>query len=141
MKHKTSYIKYLIYSIIIVVLSVYLLFIKKPSSENKKSDIKAEVYIPDIKQNLQEVSLGDTIKTRFVIYNTGKAPFVIIDSRKSCGCFDIEWDRKPVSRNDSTVINVMFYAKEEGGFIQKFTTFSNAVNSPHIFTIHGHVIK
>ena len=139
----TTVNKYLVCFVATVVIFCMILLHFKHFDPIKsdKSDIKTEVSIPYRQKKLPEISIGSSATAKFTIYNTGEKPYVIIDVRKSCSCFDIKWDKKPILKNDSTIISVTYHAKDKNSFVQRFTVFSNAIDSPHTFIINGSVLE
>ena len=76
----------------------------------------------------------------FKFKNTGNAPLIISDAKKSCGCTVPTWPKEPIKPGESSVIKVK-YATDRIGVINKTVTIiSNAERPNIVLRIKGKVI-
>ena len=82
---------------------------------------------------------GDGVCT-FVFTNTGNAPLIITDAKKSCGCTVPSWPKEPIAPGQSAEIKVKYDTKRSGMINKSVSVISNAVNEPtSVLRIKGRV--
>jgi hypothetical protein len=97
-----------------------------------------------IKVDKTEFDLGtinkEDVKTVSVsIKNCGQSPFFIFDTRASCGCTDITYEKKPISPDSTTEISITYNADDIGHFNKTVSVHGNVKDSPLIIRLKGNV--
>lgn len=65
---------------------------------------------------------GEIISGSFTLSNKGSEPYVIGDVTTTCGCTDVEYDRKPIVAGESSVVKFTFNSSGKfGAQIQYFS--------------------
>jgi hypothetical protein len=76
----------------------------------------------------------------FEFTNTGNAPLIISDAKKSCGCTIPSWPKEPIAPGAKGTIKVQYDMKRPGAINKSITILSNAVNEPSkVIRIKGNV--
>lgn len=85
------------------------------------------------------IAMGVPVKAEFTFRNTGKAPLVIKDVRKSCGCTSVSFPREPIMPGKTGTISAEYDASDMGVFNKKLTVLANTSEGMHTLTIKGNV--
>lgn len=84
---------------------------------------------------------GADATSTFVFKNTGNAPLIIADAKKSCGCTVPSWPKEPIAPGASAEIVVKYDSKRPGAINKSVTIVSNAVNEPtKVIRIKGNIL-
>lgn len=75
-----------------------------------------------------------------VITNTGKERLVIHNITTSCGCTQVEYDKRPIVPGKSTILTVHYEAEEVGYFNKTIDIYSNTGISPVKVQIKGEAL-
>lgn len=89
--------------------------------------------------DLGTLERGKEVKVSVTILNTGGAPFIIHDTRASCGCTSINYTKEPVLSNLTTEIEITYNAEDRGYFHKTVSIYGNIDNSPLIIKLKGSV--
>ncbi|MEA4919283.1 DUF1573 domain-containing protein [Proteiniphilum sp.] len=100
---------------------------------------KTSVEIDQTEFDLGTIRQGKPVTITTTIRNTGDAPFIIFNTRSSCGCTDVLYDRKPVLPDSLTEISITYDADDSGYFHKTVSIHGNAEESPFILKIKGNV--
>lgn len=96
------------------------LYIKKISETydtvNEKEDNNTLGEVSPIKADLGIIKVGETKKQLFELKNTGDKPLVIITTSTTCSCASVEFEKKPIMPNETTVVGVTMKPKDIGFF-------------------------
>lgn len=96
------------------------LYIKKISETydtvNEKEDNNTIGEVSPIKADLGIIKVGETKKQLFELKNTGDKPLVIITTSTTCSCASVEFQKKPIMPNETSVVEVTMKPKETGFF-------------------------
>lgn len=96
------------------------LYIKQISetydTANEKEDNKTLAEVNPIKADLGMMKVGETKKQFFELKNTGDKPLVIITTSTTCSCASVEFEKKPIKPNETTVVEVTMKPKDNGFF-------------------------
>jgi Protein of unknown function (DUF1573) len=85
-----------------------------------------------------ELENGANGTCTFTFKNSGTAPLIITDAKKTCGCTVPSWPKEPIAPGASATITVKYDTKRPGNFNKNVTIYSNAVNTPEkIIKIKG----
>lgn len=76
-----------------------------------------------------------TVTARF--HNVGEFPFVIYDTRASCGCTSINYSKEPTLPGSSMEIEITYNAEDTGYFNKTISIYGNMDNSPLIIRLKG----
>lgn len=101
----------------------------------------ARIKISNSICNLGDVFLNKTAVTKVEITNISAVPLVIVNINASCDCTVVEWNKAVVNEGEKLGISIKFLAKNMGPFSKRIVIISNALNSPHIVTLKGRVVK
>lgn len=89
-----------------------------------------------------EVKYGEEAVCTFEFKNTGNAPLIISDAKKSCGCTVPSWPKEPIAPGATGKITVKYDTKRPGPINKSVTIISNATNEPtKVLRIKGHVLE
>jgi hypothetical protein len=66
----------------------------------------------------------------FVFTNTGTAPLVISEVKKTCGCTVPSWPKEPIKPGATSKIKVHYDTKRIGNINKAITIYSNATDEP-----------
>lgn len=120
------------------IRKAYLSIIKGKQIENQYTDScisKAELSTYNVE--LGEMSLKTKKSTNIMIRNVGKYPLIIQEVRTSCGCIQIDYNRKPIKEGESGNINVIYHATNLGVINKDVNVYCNTKESPYIIKIRG----
>ena len=106
----------------------------KPQNEPVISFQKTEHDFGDVVQ-------GSIIEHDFIFENRGIKPIFISDIITTCGCIDVEWIDKPVTKGKTAILKVKFDTSGKSGYQNKLITIvSNAVNEEERIVMKGNVL-
>ena len=97
------------------------------TADNTDFDLGTIPYIWDAK------TVGVSIK------NVGDSPFMIFDTRASCGCTHIDYEKKPVHPDGTTTVNITYNADDRGYSNKTVSVYGNIENSPLIVKLKGNI--
>jgi len=80
-----------------------------------------------------------TYKAEFTIENSGENPLILYQVSASCGCTEVEWDKRPVMPHQRTTIKVTLALGNEGLFNKVITVYGNIEPSPLVLRVTGTV--
>ena len=126
---------------IILTLNVILIGIlatAQPASIGNLNQAKIEFETETIDYGTIEQHANGIREFKFK--NMGKAPFIISDVSKSCGCTVPTWPKEPIKPGESSSIKVKYAADRIGPINKSVTLISNAKRSTIILRIKGKVI-
>ena len=98
-------------------------------------DSKAELATNHV--NLGELPLNTTQNANVVVRNTGEYPLIIQEVRASCGCIQINYNRKPIEKGGRGNINISYHATNVGAINKDIMVYCNTKESPYIIKIKG----
>jgi hypothetical protein len=90
---------------------------------------------------LGEVKYNGQAIARFQFRNNGAKPLVITSVVTGCGCTVAAYERRPILGGDSSAIEISYDTRRTGTFDRTIYVYSNAVQSPNLIRIRGHVEK
>ncbi|WP_085536919.1 DUF1573 domain-containing protein [Massilibacteroides vaginae] len=83
---------------------------------NEKEDNKTLAEVSPIKVDMGIMKVGEIKKQFFEVKNTGDKPLVIITTSTTCSCASVEFKKKPIKPNETTVVEVTMKPKDNGFF-------------------------
>ncbi len=89
--------------------------------------------------DLGTIPKGDAKTVGVSIKNVGGSPFMIFDTRASCGCTHIEYEKKPVHPDSTTIVSITYNADDQGYFNKTVSVYGNIDNSPLIIRLKGNI--
>lgn len=101
----------------------------------KNTIVKAE----QTEFDLGTLERGNDVKVSVAIHNTGKVPFIIRDTRASCGCTSIDYTKKPLPPDSTMEIVITYNAEDKGYFNRTVSIYGNMDNTPLIIKLKGNV--
>lgn len=87
--------------------------------------------------NLGTITYKDIKKTDVIIRNIGKTPLIIQDIKTTCGCIQIDYEKKPIASEDSSHIIINYHAVNSGIVNKHIKIFCNTNTSPYDINIKG----
>ncbi|MCL2739198.1 MAG: DUF1573 domain-containing protein [Bacteroidales bacterium] len=69
--------------------------------------------------------------------NTGSHPLVIFHISTSCGCTNVDWDKRPIEPGKTASIRVEMTPNETGYFSKMLEIYCNIQDSSFKLTING----
>ncbi len=91
--------------------------------------------------DLGEIKQYHQAEVVFKMKNTGGKTVMILDAKKSCGCTDVEYPRKPILPGKTIKVKVTYDAEELGVF-QKDITLTMSDGTPkQVIHFQGEVVK
>ncbi|MDR0603315.1 MAG: DUF1573 domain-containing protein [Bacteroidales bacterium] len=88
---------------------------------------------------LNNLHVGKTSETVFVIKNTGTNPLIIQRVESSCGCTVPTWERQPLAVGENTEIKVKITPEEKGYFNKTVTVHCNTEEGRILLKVSGMV--
>lgn len=89
--------------------------------------------------NLGTLKQNNPVTVIALILNIGEVPFVVYDTRASCGCTKISYNKNPVVPGSSLEINIIYNAEDLGYFNKTVSIYGNIDNSPLVLKLKGNV--
>ncbi len=112
-------------TVLLTGVSTNQLFAQDPiAQDGPRIEFKKDVH------DYGEVKYDGNGYTTFEFTNTGNAPLIISEAKKSCGCTVPEWPKEPIAPGASSTIKVRYDMKRPGVINKTITIMSNAVNEP-----------
>ncbi len=87
------------------------------------------------------IEKGSDGEREFVFTNTGNAPLIISEAKKTCGCTVPSWPKEPIKPGKSAIINVKYDTKRIGTINKSVIVLSNAKRPSVTLRIKGKVIE
>ena len=89
--------------------------------------------------DLGTIPKGDAKTVSVSIKNVGESPFMIFDTRASCGCTHIGYEKRPILPDSTTRISITYNADDRGHFNKTVSVYGNMENSPLIIKLKGSI--
>jgi hypothetical protein len=119
-------------------MNIWELYKQQITGEQKtETEIVTTVSADKMAHNYETIPLGSSNPAVFTITNTGNYPLVISRVSASCGCTDVEWEKRPVAPGQTTTISVNMTPDETGFFSKTIDVYCNVDNSPIRLTLNG----
>lgn len=119
------------------IKKLYFSILFGEQKRNDASSFKTKIVISDSVIDMGRFSWNEENKNIVVVKNTGNFPLIINNITTSCGCTSIEYDKSPVTPQDSITINIIYKAEHPGHFNKTITMYCNTENSPLRLNISG----
>lgn len=108
----------------------------------KVLDTVNEIPLSDATITPEKVDLGEiqhsmSVEKKIRITNEGNEHLVIQDVQTSCGCMDVEYDKAPISKGDSSFIRIKYHATGVGNFHKTINVYCNTPSSPYKVEVVG----
>nr|WP_319398818.1 DUF1573 domain-containing protein [uncultured Carboxylicivirga sp.] len=137
MKKKYLYSLEILVSLGIVILLIF--------GFQEFSPLDTDVKDTAVDINQQEIDMGE-IKLNhpgtvtFSLKNVGENNLIIWNVEASCGCTNVDWDKKPIKVNHTGQIKVTYDAKYQGVFRKRISVYGNFNQGLITLNIKGCVI-
>ena len=79
-----------------------------------QSSRNTQVTADNTEFDLGTIPKGEAKMVSVSIKNAGNSPFMIFDTRASCGCTHIDYEKKPVLPDSTTTVNITYNADDRG---------------------------
>ncbi|KUK59654.1 MAG: hypothetical protein XD81_0758 [Bacteroidetes bacterium 38_7] len=103
-----------------------------PSRNTIVQAVRTEFNLGTLKQN-------NPVTVIALIRNIGEVPFVVYDTRASCGCTSVNYSKEPVAPGSSMEIKITYNAEDLGYFNKTVSIYGNTDNSPLVLKLKGNV--
>ena len=87
--------------------------------------------------NLGTLKGGSPTTVTALIRNIGEVPLVVYDTKASCGCTSISYNKEPTLPGSSLEIEITYNAEDPGYFNRTVSIYGNMDNSPLIIRLKG----
>lgn len=123
-------------------LEDYKSIIRYPVEINKEVDslnmanltLKESVYIFDT------IKSGDIIKKQFMFQNTGNKSLYILDTKVSCGCTVVSYNKGAILPNETGTIDVAFDSSEKKGYQDRsIILITNSIPNEVVIRMQGYI--
>lgn len=104
-----------------------------------QSTPNTQVEADNTEFDLGTIPKGDAKTVSVSIKNVGESPFMIFDTRASCGCTHIEYEKRPILPDSTTVISIKYNADDRGHFNKTVSLYGNIENSPLVIRLKGNI--
>ena len=84
---------------------------------------------------------GSNVAFKFKLKNKGDKPFAIWHVSASCGCTTTSWTEKPIKKNGTAIVKVIYDSWNTGKFIKPVYVYTTITDKPIKLTIKGTVVK
>ena len=106
----------------------------------KTDKMETEISIDKTLLDFGKFSLHDKQTSEIKITNTGKQRLVIHHIITSCGCIQVEYDKRPITPNDTSIQTIRYEAEKSGRFNKSLTIYANAKGAPLKIYVRGEAI-
>jgi hypothetical protein len=96
-----------------------------------------QIEIIEAEFDLGMIPRGEAKIITVPIKNTGDSPLIIFDTRVSCGCTRVAYNRQPTLPNTTLELNITYNADDGGRFNRMISIFGNMENSPLVIRLRG----
>lgn len=87
-----------------------------------------------------KVKINTEVTTDLLVTNVGQTALTIYRVNTSCGCTEVEWDKKPVRPSKSSIIKVN-YKDKYPGYIHKTITIHANLEKPITLELKGELVE
>ncbi|RNC63292.1 DUF1573 domain-containing protein [Proteiniphilum sp. X52] len=101
-------------------------------SRATQSSRNTQIEADRVEFDLGTIPKGDVKTVSVSIKNVGDSPFMIFDTRASCGCTQIEYEKKPLLPESIIEVNITYHADDRGHFNKTVSLYGNMDGSPLI---------
>jgi len=112
---------------------------KVHQTEVAQSSRYTQIEVEKTDFNLGTIKKGEAKTIVVSITNSGEFPFQIFDTRASCGCTNIKYEKKPISQRSTTEVSITFNADDIGNFQKTVSIYGNINHSPLVIKLKGSV--
>ena len=123
------------------VKEMYLSEISQNTYQSRatQSSHNTQIEADRVEFDLGIIPKGEAKTVSVSIKNVGGSPFMIFDTRASCGCTHIEYEKKPVHPDSTTIVSITYNADDRGYFNKTVSVYGNMDNSPLIIRLKGNI--
>lgn len=118
---------------------IYLSQISRGEYSTAGTAKKTRIEVGQTEFDLGTLQRGNPVTITATIRNAGDVPFIIFDTKASCGCTDVLYDKEPVLPDASTEIRITYNADDTGYFNKTVSVYGNAEESPVVLRLKGNV--
>lgn len=122
----------------IKIKEMYLSLINPNTHSNNTTSAKQTIiHVDQTEFDLGTLKQGEPVTFTARLKNKGDSPLIIYDTRASCGCTNIDYNKKPVLPDATLEINITYNAEDEGHFNRSVYIYGNMDNSPLTIKMKG----
>ncbi|MFZ5554001.1 MAG: DUF1573 domain-containing protein [Bacteroidota bacterium] len=119
--------KTMILSLFSVALMAFM-----PAPDNKKNIAAPQISFEHDMYDFGTRKQGSDVEHKYVFTNTGDAPLVITDVKRTCGCTTPNWTKEPVAPGKTGFIVLQYDSKRVGPFNKSVVVTCNDPEHPEI---------
>lgn len=124
----------------IKIKEMYLSLINPNTHSNNTTSAKQTIiHVDQTEFDLGTLKQGEPVTFTARLKNKGDSPLIIYDTRASCGCTNIDYNKKPVLPDATLEINITYNAEDEGHFNRSVYIYGNMDNSPLTIKMKGNI--
>jgi hypothetical protein len=122
-------------------LTIREMYVSEILGESHQSSVKTsqttQIEVSETAFDLDTIPKGEVKTVAVSIKNIGEAPLIIFDTRVSCGCTQVTFDRQPTLPNSRTELSIRYNADDVGRFDRTISIFGNMADSPLVIRLRG----
>lgn len=108
-----------------------------PTSLTKNTIVETEQTDFDLGMLKQ----GEPVTVTVLLHNMGDSPFIIYDTRASCGCTSVNYSKGPTLPGASIEIEITYNAEDPGYFNRSISVYANTEESPIVLRLKGNTFS
>ena len=116
---------------------IWELYKEQITGEKQPETILTTATVDKVVHEYGTIKKGSSNLAVFTTTNTGDQPLVIFHVSASCGCTNINWDKRPVEPGKTATVSVEMTPDEMGYFNKMIDVHCNIQGSPLKLTING----
>ena len=121
------------------IKDLYLHIVMRKDIE-KTNKMETEISIDKTILDFGKFSIHNKQTGEIKITNIGKERLVIHHITTSCGCIQVEYDKRPIAPNGTSVLTIRYEVEESGLFNKSLTIYTNTKGSPLKVHVKGEAI-
>ena len=121
--------KTIIFSFCVMALMAFI-----PSGKTSENPGSAQISFEKDMHDFGTMKQGSDVSFKYIFTNTGDAPLIISDVKKSCGCTSPSWSKEPIAPGKSGFVVLAYDSKRVGPFNKSVVVSSNSAENPE-FTL------
>lgn len=106
-----------------------------PISPSKNTVVRAEQAVFE----LGTLKKGEPVTITALLHNTGESPFIVYDTKASCGCTSVNYKKEPTLPGLSMEIEITYNAEDLGYFNRTVSIYGNTDDAPIVLRLKGDV--
>jgi len=112
-----------------------------PADKSAKNTGAAEISFEKDMHDFGTMKQGSDVSYKYIFTNTGEAPLIISDVKRSCGCTTPGWTKEPVAPGKSGYVILAYDSKRVGPYNKSVSVISNSAEHPEVILKFKGVIE